>query len=104
MINDSIVALADSGSIIPSPGPGRRVVIRSLFLFAQTEVGVRLHSGSADLIGTAAIPILLAAQGGFVLPFSEYGWRRGEEDEGVTLTMSAPANVTGCVVWSVDSV
>ncbi len=75
----------------------KQIYVTSLALVANAAVNVKFqsHVTPTDLTGL----FYLAANGGFVLPFNQYGWFRTVSGEALDINLSGAVAVGGCFTY-----
>ena len=84
-----------SGALV-SAVSGRRIRVHGFAVVAAGAVSVNLESGTTDISGVFA----LAANGGFVLPYSEVGWCETAAGEALNITISAAVSCGIQLIYS----
>ena len=92
-------ATSGNNTIVAAAGAGNIILVHQLFLVAAGAVTARFQSGAA---GTALTgQTVLAANGGFVLPFSPVGWFKTAANTLLNLELSAAVGTAGGLVYTV---
>lgn len=86
---------AASGALIAAI-TNKRIRVHAFAVIAAGAVSVNLESGTTDISGVFP----LAANGGFVLPFSEVGWCDTAVGEALNVTLSAAVSCGLQLVYS----
>jgi hypothetical protein len=89
------VTTAASGALVAAV-TGMRIRVHGFAVIAAGVVSVNLESGTTDISGVFP----LAANGGFVLPFSEVGWADTAPGEALNVTISAAVSCGMQVIYS----
>lgn len=80
--------------------PGYRIVVSQVCVITSASNNVKFQSNGATDI-SALFP--LAANGGFVLPYSDLGWMQTNIGESLTINMSAGNSTAVQVVYCLSS-
>jgi hypothetical protein len=89
------VTLAASGTLVPAV-TGMRIRVHGFAAIAAGAVSINLESNTTDISGIFP----LAANGGFVLPYSEVGWADTAIGEALNITLSAAISCGMQVIYS----
>ena len=77
---------------------GRKIRVMQVFLLAAGAVDVRFEDGAG---GTALTGIMsLAANGGFVMPFSPIGWFETTAATLLNIELGGAVQVSGCIAYA----
>ena len=77
---------------------GKKIRVLQVFLLAAAAVDVRFEDGAG---GTALTGVMsLAANGGFVMPFSEIGWMEGSAATLLNLELGGAVQVSGVIAYA----
>ena len=87
--------LAASGALV-SAVAGRKIRVHGFAVSAVGAVSVNLESGTTDISGVFA----LAANGSFVLPYSEVGWCETAAGAALNITLSAAVSCGIQLIYS----
>lgn len=92
-------AISGDNTLLAAQGVGNKIRVHSLYLIASAAVTVRFESGAA---GTALSgQMVLAANGGFVLPFNPAGWFETAANTLLNLELSGAISVDGGFQYTV---
>jgi hypothetical protein len=80
-------------TILAAQGAGKKIRVLSVFLVASAAVTVRFESGASGTALTGQMS--LAANGGFVLPYNEFGWFETGANALLNLELNAANSVDG---------
>lgn len=84
-----------SGALV-SAVAGRKIRVHGFAVIAAGAVSVNLESGTTDISGVFA----LAANVGFVLPYSEVGWCETAAGAALNITLSAAVSCGIQLIYS----
>jgi hypothetical protein len=93
------VASSGDNTIVAAAGASNIIVVHQVFLVAASAVTVRFESGASGTALTGQMQ--LAANSGFVLPFSPVGWFRTAANTLLNLELSGAVSVDGNLTYSV---
>jgi hypothetical protein len=89
------VTTSASGALVAAV-TGLRIRVHGFAVIAAGAVSVNLESGTTDISGIFP----LAANGGFVLPFSQVGWADTAPGEALNITLSAAVSCGIQLIYS----
>lgn len=92
-------AVSGDNTVVAAQGAGNIILVHQVFLVASGAVTVRFESGAAGTALTGQMQ--LAANGGFVLPFSPVGWFKTAANTLLNLELSGATSVDGNVAYTV---
>lgn len=84
------ISVSASGVLIAAVA-GRRIMVHAFAAISTVATSAKLQSNGVDVSGNFP----LAANGGFVLPWSEAGWAVGELSQplSIVLSVSTPTGI-----------
>lgn len=86
-------ATSGDNTLLAAQGAGKKIRVLSLFGVAAGAVNVRFESGAG---GTALTGVMnIAANGGFVLPYNEFGWFETAANALLNLELSGAVSFDG---------
>lgn len=94
-------ATSGNNTIVAAQGAGNIILVHQVFMVASATVTVRFESGADGAALTGQMN--LAANGGFVLPFSPVGWFKTAANTLLNLELSSATSVDGVVGYTVVS-
>ena len=80
---------------------GKAIRVTSLFFLCADAVGVHILSDATELVGTDAIPMSFAANGGMALPHG-YGWFKTTPGEPLVFDLNAAVAIAGGLTYALD--
>lgn len=86
-------ATSGDNTLLAAQGPGKKIRVLSVFLVASGAVNVRFESAASGTALTGQMNC--AANGGFVLPYNEFGWFETLANELLNLELSGATSVDG---------
>jgi hypothetical protein len=92
-------AVSGDNTLVAAAGASNIILVHQLFLVAAAAVTVRFESGTGGTALTGQMNI--AANQGFVLPFSPIGWFQTAANTLLNLELSSATSVDGCLVYTV---
>lgn len=81
------ISVAASGVLLPAVA-GKRIMVHAFAAISTVATNAKLQSNGVDITGNFP----LAANGGFVLPWSEAGWAVGEVGQALSIVLSVATN------------
>jgi hypothetical protein len=96
------IAAATSGNntLVTNPNAGKKIRILAIMVIAGAAGNIYFTSDTGTVIfGGSTNKIQLAANGGFVLPFSPVGWFETAADADLTMNASSTGPFSGGVVY-----
>lgn len=87
-------------AIVAAPGAGLKIRVLAVAAVAAGAVSMSLASAANAITSTKA----LAANGGFILPYSEPGWYECAENEALNLTLGSAVSVGIDVTYKIVTV
>ena len=93
------VAGSGDNTIVSAQGASNIILVHQLFLVAASAVTVRFESGAGGTALTGQMQ--LAANSGFVLPFSPVGWFKTAANTLLNLELSGAISVDGSLTYTV---
>lgn len=99
--NFAVIDHATSGdnTIVSAQGTGNMILVHQLFLVAAAAVTIRFEGGAGGTGLTGQMQV--AANSGFVLPFSPIGWFRTAANVLLNLELSGAVSADGVLGYSV---
>ena len=97
----AVIDAASSGdnTIVAAAGASNIILVHQVFLVAAASVTVRFESGASGTALTGQMQ--LAANSGFVLPFSPVGWFQTAANTLLNLELSGATSVDGVISYTV---
>jgi hypothetical protein len=92
-------ASSGDNTLVAAQGTSNIILVHQVFLVASAAVTVRFESGAAGTALTGQIQ--LAANQGFVLPFSPVGWFKTAANTLLNLELSGATSVDGSLAYTV---
>jgi hypothetical protein len=86
-------ATSGDNTLLAAQGAGKKIRVLSCFLIAAAAVTVRFESGASGTALTGAMNV--AANGGFVLPYNEFGWFETGANALLNLELGGAQSVDG---------
>lgn len=93
------VASSGDNTLVSAQGASNKIRVHQVFLMAAAAVTARFESGAGGSALTGQMQI--AANGGFVLPFSPLGWFETAANTLLNLELSGAVSVDGVIAYSV---
>ena len=93
------VAASGDNTLVAAQGSGNIILVHQVVLVAASAVTVRFESGAGGTALTGQMQ--LAANSGFVLPFSPTGWFKTASNTLLNLELSGAVSVDGNLQYSV---
>lgn len=93
------VASSGDNTLLAAQGSGNIIRVHQLVLVASAAVTVRFESGAGGTALTGQMQ--LAANSGFVLPYSPIGWFQTAANTLLNLELSGATSVDGCFAYTV---
>lgn len=92
-------ATSGDNTIVAAQGSGNIILVHQVFLVAAGAVTIRFESGASGTALTGQMQ--LAANSGFVLPFSPVGWFKTAANTLLNLELSSATSVDGVIAYTV---
>ena len=92
-------ATSGDNTLVAAAGSGNIILVHQVFLVASATVTVRFESGAGGTALTGQMQ--LAANSGFVLPFSPVGWFKTAANTLLNLELSGAVSVDGSLCYTV---
>ncbi len=98
VLNAVINASTSGNNTLVAAVANRRIIVHQVFIVVADVVSARFESGADGTALTGQMP--LAANGGFVLPWSEAGWFETASGVLLNLELSGAIGAHGCLKYS----